>query len=170
MSDELNRREFLTRMWQAGIVLMGAAGAWTSWDLLQPLETTGFGGQVRSVPPDAVPDSGAISIPQARAYLVRVDGEVKALSEKCTHLGCRVPFCNTSNQFECPCHGSIFNRAGDYRDGPAPRGMDEYPIEVGEDGLIYIDTSEVVEGPAPGVVTADEPATGAPCAGDHGGA
>lgn len=168
MSEDLNRREFLTRMWQAGIVLIGAAGVWTSWDLLQPLQTTGFGGLVRSVPPEAVPDTGAISIPQARAYLVRIDGEVKALSEKCTHLGCRVPFCNSSNQFECPCHGSVFNRAGDYRAGPAPRGMDEYPIEVGEDGLIYIDTSQVVEGPPPGVTTADEPATGPPCAGEHG--
>lgn len=163
MSDQLNRREFLNRMWQAGIVLIGAAGAWTSWDLLQPLETTGFGGLVRSVPPDAVPETGAIEVPQARAYLVRIEGEIHALSEKCTHLGCRVPYCNTSSQFECPCHGSIFNRAGDYRAGPAPRGMDQYPIETGEDGLIYIDTSQVIEGPAPGVVTADEPATGPSC-------
>jgi hypothetical protein len=41
--------------------------------------------------------------------------------------------------------------------------MDQYPIETGEDGLIYIDTSQVIEGPAPGVITADEPATGPSC-------
>ncbi|MGD2101974.1 MAG: ubiquinol-cytochrome c reductase iron-sulfur subunit [Acidimicrobiia bacterium] len=168
MSELLNRRDFLTRMWKSGIVLIGAAGIWTTWDLLQPLEASGFGGKVRSVPPDAVPDTGAIEVPQARSYLVRIDGEVHALSEKCTHLGCRVPFCNTSSQFECPCHGSVFNRAGDWREGPAPRGMDRYPIEVGPDGLIYIDTSQAMEGPAQGVVTADEPATGPSC-GDAGG-
>ena len=163
MSDLFDRRDFLTRMWKAGIVLIGAAGVWTTWDLLQPLEASGFGGKVRSVPPDAVPDTGAIEVPQARAYLVRIQGEVHAISEKCTHLGCRVPFCNTSSQFECPCHGSVFNRAGDWREGPAPRGMDRYPIEIGDDGLIYIDTSQLIEGPAQGVVTADEPATGPPC-------
>ena len=69
------------------------------------------------MPPEAVPETGAIEVPQARAYLVRIEGEIHALSEKCTHLGCRVPFCNTSSQFECPCHGSVFNRAGDYRVG-----------------------------------------------------
>jgi cytochrome b6-f complex iron-sulfur subunit len=165
MSDDLlKRRDFLSRMWKAGIALIGAAGIWTSWDLLQPLEASGFGGKVRTVPPEAVPETGAIEVPQARAYLVRIEGEIHALSEKCTHLGCRVPFCNTSSQFECPCHGSVFNRAGDYRAGPAPRGMDQYPIEIGEeDGLIYIDTGQVVEGPAPGVITADEPATGPSC-------
>ncbi len=163
MSELLNRRDFLGRMWKAGIVLIGAAGVWTSWDLLQPPEASGFGGQVRSVPPEAVPDVGAIEVPQARAYLVRIEGSVRALSEKCTHLGCRVPFCNTSSQFECPCHGSVFNRAGDYRAGPAPRGMDQYPIEVGDDGLIYIDTGQTIDGPAPGVITADEPATGPSC-------
>lgn len=165
MSDLLNRRDFLTRMWKLGIGLIGAAGAWTSWDLLQALETSGFGGQVRTIPPDAVPDTGVIEVPQARAYLVRIQGEVVAISEKCTHLGCRVPFCNSSGQFECPCHGSFFNRAGEYRAGPAPRGMDRYPIEVGDDGLIYIDTGSVMEGPPPGPETIDEPVTGPSCAG-----
>lgn len=164
MSDLLNRREFLSRMWKVGIGLIGAAGVWTSWDLLQPLETTGFGGTVRTVPPEAVPETGVIEVPQARAYLARIEGEVVALSEKCTHLGCRVPFCGSSGQFECPCHGSVFNRAGEFRAGPAPRGMDRYPIEVGEDGLIYIDTGAPVEGPPPGPETIDEPPTGPPCA------
>jgi cytochrome b6-f complex iron-sulfur subunit len=165
MSDLLNRRDFLTRMWKMGIGLIGAAGVWTSWDLLQKLETTGFGGQVRTIPPEAVPETGVIEVPQARAYLVRIKGEVVAISEKCTHLGCRVPFCDSSSQFECPCHGSIFNRAGEYRAGPAPRGMDQYPIEVGEDGLIYIENGVVEEGPPPGAETIDEPPTGPSCAG-----
>ncbi len=98
------------------------------------------------------------------AYLVRVNGELHALSQKCTHLGCRVPFCESSGQFECPCHGSVFNRAGEYRAGPAPRGMDEHPVEVGEDGLVYIDTGSTEEGPAPGGESIDEPPTGPSCA------
>ena len=69
---------------------MAAAGACTSWDLLQPLPSVGFGGKVRSVPPEVVPEDGVLEIPAARAFLTRVNGEVVALSEKCTHLGCGV--------------------------------------------------------------------------------
>ena len=121
--------------------------------------------RLRAIPAEAVPETGAIDIPAARAYLVRLNGEIVALSEKCTHLGCRVPYCATSNQFECPCHGSNFNRAGEYRAGPAPRGMDRYPVEIDETGMIYIDTSEKVDGPAPGGESIDEPVAGPSCAG-----
>lgn len=168
MSEIIRRRDFLVNAWKGGAALLGVAGAWTSWDLIQPLPTTGFGGKVRAVPPEAVPETGVLEVPAARSYLVRIDGEIRALSQKCTHLGCRVPFCPSSGQFECPCHGSVFNRAGEFRAGPAPRGMDEYPIEVGEDGLIYIDTGETELGPPPGGETIDEPATGPTCASGEG--
>jgi cytochrome b6-f complex iron-sulfur subunit len=160
----LQRRKFLARLWQGGIALVAGAGAWTTLDLLKPGEARGFGGTVRSFPPDVVADTGVVEVPAARSYLVRVNGEVRALSQKCTHLGCRVPFCESSGQFECPCHGSVFNRAGEYRAGPAPRGMDQHPIEVGEDGLIYIDTGSKIEGPPPGSESIDEPPTGPSCA------
>ncbi len=157
MSTETHRRTLLARAWQAGAALIAAAGAWTSWDLLRPRTPAGFGGRVRALPPDAVPDTGVVEVPAAKGYLVRVDGEIIALSEKCTHLGCRVPFCDSSNHFECPCHGSVFNRAGEYLAGPAPRGLDRYPTEVGADGLVYIDTGTTIEGPPPGTTTIDEP-------------
>lgn len=160
----MQRREFLANAWKSGLALMGVAGAWTSWDLIQPLETSGFGGKVRALPLVAIPETGVVSVPAARAYLVKIEGEVVAISEKCTHLGCRVPYCATSNQFECPCHGSYFNRAGEFRAGPAPRGMDRYEIEIDETGMIYIDTGAREDGPAPGGESIDEPATGEPCA------
>jgi Rieske Fe-S protein len=155
-------------MWQAGAALVVGAGAWTSWDLLRPGEAKGFGGKVRSFPPEAVADTGVVEVPAARSYLVRINGDVRALSQKCTHLGCRVPFCESSGQFECPCHGSVFNRAGEYRAGPAPRGMDQYATEVGTDGLLYIDTGSKIEGPPPGAESIDEPPTGPSCAEEAG--
>lgn len=160
----LKRRQFLTRMWQAGLGLVAAAGAWTSWDLLRPGEAKGFGGKVRAVAPEAVPEDSVIEVSAARSYLTKVDGEVIAISQKCTHLGCKVPFCDSSGQFECPCHGSVFNRVGEFRAGPAPRGMDRYPVEVGPDGLLYIDTGSLDEGTAPGSESIDEPARGPSCA------
>jgi cytochrome b6-f complex iron-sulfur subunit len=169
MSAQLERRKFLTRLWQGGGALIAAAGAWTTWDLLQPLPATGFGGKIRSLLPEQVPETGVVEVTAARAYLARINGEVVAISEKCTHLGCRVPFCESSGQFECPCHGSVFNRAGDFVAGPSPRGMDRFPTEIGDDGLVYIDTGTKVEGPAPGSFQIDEPATGPACASESHG-
>ncbi len=163
MSDIVNRREFLSNLWKWGFGLVGAAGVWTTWDLLQPLATTGFGGRIRAVPADAIPEGAVIAVPTARAYLVKIDGEILALSETCPHLGCRSTYCASSGQFECPCHGSFFNRKGEHLAGPAPRGMDMYPVEI-EDGLIIIDTAEAELGPPPGVITFDEPSLGPDCA------
>ena len=50
------------------------------------------------------------------------------LYQRCVHLGCRVPFCESSKWFECPCHGSKYNGVGEYQLGPAPRGMDRFQV------------------------------------------
>ena len=76
-----------------------------------------------------------------------VAGEgIMPLYQRCVHLGCRVPFCGQSKWFECPCHGSKYNQAGEYKLGPAPRGMDRFHMEI-VDGRVMVDTSEVVLGP-----------------------
>ena len=161
----IGRRTMLGRMWAAGGALIAAAGGWTTWDLLQPLPTTGFGGKVRSVAADAVPEGAVIEVPAARSFLTAVNGEVIAISEKCPHLGCRTPYCESSGRFECPCHGSVFSRAGDYIAGPAPRGMDRYALAE-EDGLLIVDTGERIDGAAPGSKEVDEPSRGPACAGE----
>ncbi|MCL1693082.1 MAG: ubiquinol-cytochrome c reductase iron-sulfur subunit [Actinomycetia bacterium] len=149
MSD-LSRRSFLSAAWKVGFGLLAAAGVVTTWDLLKPTLAAGVDILVKTVKPDAVPSAGVLVVPKARGYLVKVDEEeILALSEVCPHLGCRVPFIDENNQFECPCHGSKFTRVGDYIEGPAPRGLDEYGTEI-VDGVIEIDTSDVIAGPAPG--------------------
>ena len=55
--------------------------------------------------------------------LVSMREGITVLSQTCPHLGCRVPECATSQWFECQCHGSQYNRAGEHKAGPAPRGM-----------------------------------------------
>lgn len=59
-----------------------------------------------------------------------------ALRWKCTHLGCRVPECRTSGQFECPCHGSVYSGVGEYRNGPAPRGLDLLALQLDGDQVV----------------------------------
>ena len=148
MSD-LSRRSFLSTTWKVGFGLLAAAGVITTWDLLKPTLAAGFDVIVKTVAPEAVPSSGVLEVPKARGYLVKTEDDVLALSEVCTHLGCRVPYIDENTRFECPCHGSKFTREGNYIEGPAPRGMDEYATEV-VDGVILVDTSEVIAGPPPG--------------------
>lgn len=85
-----------------------------------------------------------------------------ALYQKCPHLGCRVPWCQTSQWFECPCHGSKYNRVGEKRGGPAPRGMDRFVLEV-TGGKIVVDTGTVIQGPPIGTDTTGQGQEGAPC-------
>jgi cytochrome b6-f complex iron-sulfur subunit len=94
--------------------------------------------------------------------LAGMDQGYVALYQKCPHLGCRVPWCQTSQWFECPCHGSKYNRVGEKRGGPAPRGMDRFPLEV-SGGSVIVDTTTPFQGPPIGTDTTGQGQEGAPC-------
>ena len=94
-----------------------------------------------------------------------LDGGVIALYQKCPHLGCRVPECVTSQWFECPCHGSQYNRVGEKRGGPAPRGMDRFAVSVSADGVLTVDTGTIIQGPPIGTNTTGQEAEGPNCIG-----
>lgn len=84
------------------------------------------------------------------------DLSILALWRKCPHLGCQVPqLCDQSQWFECLCHGSKYSVLGEKRDGPAPRGMDRFPVAA-VDGAFVVNTGEVIDGPPPGTVTFDD--------------
>jgi cytochrome b6-f complex iron-sulfur subunit len=62
-----------------------------------------------------------------------------AFSAVCTHLNCIVRWNELKKVFECPCHGATFNAVGEVLEGPPPRPMDIYPIEIVEDKIV-VDT------------------------------
>lgn len=98
-------------------------------------------------------------------FTLGLDAGVVALYQKCPHLGCRVPECDTSQWFECPCHGSQYNQVGEKRGGPAPRGMDRFATSVGADGSLTVDTGTIIQGPAIGINTTGQEAEGPNCTG-----
>jgi cytochrome b6-f complex iron-sulfur subunit len=93
-----------------------------------------------------------------------------ALFQKCPHLGCRVPDCQTSQWFECPCHGSRYNQVGEKKGGPAPRGMDRFAMEVDSGDNFLVDTGTIIQGPPIGTNTTGQEQEGPSClgAGSHG--
>jgi cytochrome b6-f complex iron-sulfur subunit len=115
-------------------------------------------GRFYIVPWDGSPGSGQADYP---AKGVTKDG-IMPLYQRCVHLGCRVPFCTSSKWFECPCHGSKYNFAGEYQLGPAPRGLDRFKVTVEGDQVI-VDTSQTVLGPPRGTNTINEPPQGPFC-------
>jgi cytochrome b6-f complex iron-sulfur subunit len=94
------------------------------------------------------------------------DGEglntnVRTLYQRCPHLGCKPNFCTTNYWFECPCHGSRYDRLGiKIRElGPAPRSMDRFSHTV-KGGVLTVDTSKITLGPLP--VPLGQPGRGPP--------
>ena len=100
--------------------------------------------------------------------LAGMESGIVALYQKCPHLGCRVPECKSSQWFECQCHGSQYNRVGEKKGGPAPRGMDRFGVSV-VNGVLTIDTGAVYAGPPIGVNTTGQEAEGPHCVGAAGG-
>jgi Rieske Fe-S protein len=56
------------------------------------------------------------------------NGSLEALSAICPHLGCVVNWNSVEQTWDCPCHGSRFDRAGRVLNGPAISGLEPAAI------------------------------------------
>lgn len=63
-------------------------------------------------------------------WVRKSDAGVEALSAECPHLGCRIGYDAAKRGFNCPCHASDFNLAGEVLTGPSPRAMDRLEARV----------------------------------------
>lgn len=88
---------------------------------------------------------------------------VMVLSLLSTHRGCRVRFCDSSQWFEDPCHGSRWNGWGEWTAGPAPRGLDRYRSRVTEDGDLVASLTDHVVGPSRDSGVLEQPQQGPSC-------
>lgn len=71
-------------------------------------------------------------------YVLTEDGSnYIALSNICTHLGCRVRWIAEREQFLSPCHNGVFDKYGYVISGPPPRPLDEFVTKI-EDGNLFI--------------------------------
>ncbi|MBX7161891.1 MAG: Rieske 2Fe-2S domain-containing protein [Acidimicrobiia bacterium] len=184
----ITRRRVLNRGVVAGSVVGLAALGGASVAFLIPAPTKGFGSKVtvstslEEIKAKILSDKAPYYVPEGKFYLMtykpqnEAEAEVAykdiwagvkaagmfALYQKCPHLGCKVPWCQSSQWFECPCHGSQYNKAGEKKGGPAPRGMDRFPIEL-SGGSVTVDTGKVVLGPPVGVDTISQSPEGPNC-------
>jgi Rieske Fe-S protein len=71
-------------------------------------------------------------------YVLTEDGRnYIAMSNICTHLGCRVRWIGDEEEFFCPCHNAVFDKNGEVVTGPPPRALDRFEVKV-EDDQLYV--------------------------------
>jgi cytochrome b6-f complex iron-sulfur subunit len=182
------RRQFFNRSISATFVLAVSAFGTTTVAFLWPTLRGGFGAKIRAGHLDDLLASirttrEPVYLPEGRLYVTAypadaldeardhyagavldgMEAGVVALYQKCVHLGCRVPWCGSSQWFECPCHGSQYDRVGEQKQGPAPRGLDRFGVSVDRHGVVTVDTSTVFLGPPVGTNTTGQEAEGPHC-------
>jgi glycine/D-amino acid oxidase-like deaminating enzyme/nitrite reductase/ring-hydroxylating ferredoxin subunit len=80
---------------------------------------------------DIRPGSAGVISQRGEKLAVRRDasGELHALSAICTHLGCVVDWNDEDRTWDCPCHGSRFDEAGQVLSGPATKPLEQRPLD-----------------------------------------
>lgn len=131
-----SRREFLFYIWGASFALLaGEITAGVLWYAFPRFAEGEFGGTF-TIDPTQLPPPGGTPIhkPEARFWLSTPieDGVATfvALYQVCTHLGCIPKWVEVNDRFECPCHGSKYQRDGHYISGPAPRSLDRFKTTI----------------------------------------
>jgi cytochrome b6-f complex iron-sulfur subunit len=71
-------------------------------------------------------------------YLIRKGNAFKAISTRCTHLGCMVAFDERKKEFHCPCHGSVYDIDGKRLSGPAKEPLSSPPFRREKNGDLVI--------------------------------
>jgi cytochrome b6-f complex iron-sulfur subunit len=176
----ISRRSLLRGSLFGAIVVMLTEASAATIGFIWPNLSGGFGGKVKigtfddlklqnsSLP---IADGFPAYVQEARAYIVLInparqqflpgtdttgDGSalnVRPLYQRCPHLGCRPNPCQKNFWFECPCHGSRYDRLGikaaGAQYGPAPRSMDRFSAVVAGDGTLTLDTGKITLGPLP---------------------
>ena len=94
--------------------------------------------------PHSFPQTSVTKLKSRRIFIVRDGNSFKALSVVCTHLGCAVEFSRAKNIFECPCHGSKYDRTGVNFAGPAPRPLAHFEMVLDHSGRLIVDKSKAV--------------------------
>ncbi len=183
----VSRRQFLNRgIWSmAGLGALGFGAGLISF--LWPRVSGGFGstinlGSITDLKEKIASANGFYYVPEGKLFVVEypisalpkarqvyqpaelasMEEGITVVYQKCPHLGCRVPPCVTSQWFECPCHGSQYNQAGEHKVGPAPRGMDHFATSV-SGGSLTVDTGMIIQGPAVGTNTTGQEPAGPHC-------
>lgn len=141
----MNRREFFSYLSMAWIAFTAAVGG-----MLGLIFRFTYPNVVFEPPTDFIagfPDDYQGGVDERwkkgqGVWMVKMEGQLFALSNICTHLGCIPNWLSGELKFKCPCHGSGFYMSGVNFEGPAPRPLERYRVALNEKGEIVVDKSK----------------------------
>ena len=123
----LERGNPWTELYDPARVRTGAVVEWVKENLNVALQYKDWvtGGDVSSID-QITPNNGAVVVESGRKIAVYRDerGTVHRRSAVCPHLGCIVAWNPSASTWDCPCHGSRFDKFGGVFNGPSPRDLD----------------------------------------------
>jgi len=149
----MNRREFLNFAWLVSIGFFTVTSAGVTYLFSLPRFKEGeFGGIFTIGTVEELPDTSSppANYPKVKLWLSNTDAGVLALYKVCTHLGCLYNWNNQEVKFICPCHGSQFEKNGTFIQGPAPRSLDRFVVQIeSQDGTVLAETDPETGAPLP---------------------
>jgi Rieske Fe-S protein len=135
----LSKRKFLTIFYKSLPVIWGGVIIWAvkNYFTFRPKRSEMTIGRYADL------TEGRIAhLKKERIFIIRDSQGLYAMSDICTHLGCRVQ--NMENNLKCPCHKSIFDINGKPVEGPAKKVLDHFYISKNRDGELVVNTTQIV--------------------------
>jgi cytochrome b6-f complex iron-sulfur subunit len=141
----VSRRDFLNEITVGALGIAGLGGAALTYQYFSPNVLFEPSTTFRAGNPDLYPVNSVTFLQDQQVYIVRTAAGFYAVSAVCTHLGCVTQWKPEANMIACPCHGSKFQPDGKKMEGPAPRPLPHYSINLTADGELLVDKLQTIK-------------------------
>jgi len=141
----VTRRDFLNEITLGALGVAGLGGTALTYQYFSPNVLFEPSSTFRAGNPDLYSVNSVTFLQDQLVYIVRTDAGFYAVSAVCTHLGCITQWKPEANMIACPCHGSKFHRDGKKIEGPAPRPLPHYAINLTADGELQVNKLETIK-------------------------
>ena len=135
-----SRRRLMQALLGGGVMASVASFLYPVVRYLIPPAVADLGGDevVAGKVGDLKPNTGKIFRFGSRPGLLilNAQGEYKALSATCTHLGCTVQYRSDLGEIWCACHNGIYDQNGRNISGPPPRPLEVFTVNQRGDDIV----------------------------------
>ena len=143
MRRRLLRSGFLAALGLATGELAAAVAPFARVNKIEGLgKPVAIGSEAQILREFAATDDRPILFREGRFFLLHPPGGIIAAYRKCTHLGCAVPWNDAEDRFECPWHGSQYDKhTAVVLRTPAPKPLQLFHIAENAEGDLVVDTN-----------------------------
>ena len=145
VKSAISRRDFLNDVATGALGIAGLGAMVVTYRYLSPNALFEPSTTFRAGNPDLYPVNSVTFNQDQQVYIVRTQEGFYAVSAVCTHLGCITQWKPDANMIACPCHGSKFKSDGTKVEGPAPRSLPHFSINLTQDGELLVDKMQTIK-------------------------